>query len=251
MTTQTKTKKLHELLAIEKGVKKRSYDKIGEMQRVLPRTDLFNGHHKKWLPLHEDSEVFPPENKKIQAFAPEMITQYVDLRTEVFDIELSKDLTNATARADIIIGETVIAAEVPATTLIFLEKELEDLRTFIQGLPIHDTAEKWDQDKSNSMIYRTEPERVSRTKKVERPLVLYEATEKHPAQVKTTTEDIIIGHWETTKTTSAIPVEDKLHMWQRVNRLLDAVKQARERANSATVIDRTLGKNIFGYLLAE
>jgi len=247
--TATKTKKLHEILAIEKGLKQRTYSRIDEMQKVLPKVDFFNGHYRKWLPLTEDSEVFPPENKKVQFYAREILNEYVTLRQEVFDVEMTKDLTNATARADIIVDGETIAAEVPATTLLFLEKELTDLRTFVQTLPILDAAEEWMADGNHEFLYRTNPEKTHRTKKVEKPLVLYDATKEHPAQTKTVTEDVIIGHWETTKVTGAIPVADKLTYWKRVNKLLDAVKEARERANSATCIEGKLGKAIFQYVM--
>jgi hypothetical protein len=248
---QTKTKKLHELLAIEKGLKQRTYSRIDEMQKVLPKVDFFNGHFRKWLPLEEGGEMFPPETKKVQFYAKEILNEYVDLRKEVFDIEMTKDLTNATARADIILDDRVIAAEVPATTLLFLEKELTDLRTFVQTLPILDAAEDWKLDSNNAYIYRTLPEKTSRTKKIEKALVLYDATKEHPAQTKTVTEDVIIGHWETTKVTGAVPVAEKLGYWKRVNKLLDAVKEARERANGATCIEGKLGASIFQYVMAE
>ena len=247
----TKTKQLHEVLAIEKGVKQRTYTRIDEIQKVLPKTDFFNGHYRKWLPLTDDSEVFPPENKKVQCFATEMLQEYIDLRKQVFDIEMTKDSTNAIARADIIIGETIVAKDVPATTLLFLEKELNDVRTFIQGLPVLDAAEDWAPDANYNYLYKTEPQKVHRTKKVERPLVLYDATKEHPAQTKLVTEDVIIGHWETVKTTGAIAVGEKLTYWKNVNALLDAVKEARERANTTPVIEKKLGDSIFSFLTSS
>lgn len=251
MTASTKTKKLHEILAIEKGLKQRTYSKIDEMQKVLPKVDFFNGHYRKWIPLTDDSEMFPPETKKVQFYAKEMLNEYVGLRKEVFDLEMTKDMTNATARADIIVDGMPLAEQVPATTLLFLEKELTDLRTFIQTIPILDAAEEWTPDKMNAFLYRTEPERTHRTKKVEKPLVLYEATKEHPAQTKTVTEDIIIGHWETTKVTGAVPVAEKLEYWKRVNKLLDAVKEARERANGAIAVEAKLGEQIFKYVMIQ
>ena len=215
----------------------------------MSKPDLFNGHYRQWKPATEDSEKFPAESKKVQAYAKELLNQYTEIRQEVFDIELAKDLTNATARADIVVDEIMIASELPATTLLALEKELTDVRTFIQGLPVLDPSESWTNDPNNQFLYKTSPERVSRTKKIEKPLVLYPATPEHPAQVKTTTEDIIIGEWETVKHTGAIPVAEKLKYWQRVNALLDAVKQARERANSAIVVEKKLGKPIFDFIL--
>ncbi|MEV0352079.1 hypothetical protein AB0H88_40475 [Nonomuraea sp. NPDC050680] len=102
--------------------------------------------------------------------------------TRLFDVTATKDWTNATAKADVVVdGETLISGA-PVTYLLFLEKQLVDLHTFVSKLPTLDPAETWSFD-DNAETWRTEPVKTTRTKKVPRNHVLAEATDKHPAQV--------------------------------------------------------------------
>ena len=64
-----------------------------------------------------------------------------------------------------------------------------------------------------------------------RPLVLYDATKEHPAQTQLVTEDIVAGYWNTVKYSGAMPAPQKVAMAERVEKLLRAVKEAREAAN--------------------
>jgi hypothetical protein len=133
--------------------------------------------------------------------------------------------------------------------LLFLEKQLTDIRTFVGNLPVLDPAESWSEDK-NSGLYRTEPTSTHRTKKVQKPIVLYPATPEHPAQTQIITEDVIVGFWSQVKQSGAIPRPQKLIILDRVERLLKAVKEAREAANiQEEVKTPDIGAAIFGYLL--
>jgi hypothetical protein len=86
-------------------------------------------------------------------------------------------------------------------------------------------------------------------KKIEKPLVLYDATKEHPAQVKLTTEDVISGYWRTTHLCGAMPKQDKAKLLVRILKLLDGVRKARELANEMTVTDVKVGEAIFDYVL--
>ena len=123
-----------------------------------------------------------------------------------------------------------LAAEVPVTFLLFLEKQLTDLRTFVDKLPVLDGNETW-YDDPNTGLYRTDAVQTHRTKKVQKPLVLYPATPEHPAQTQLVTEDIVAGYWNTVKHSGAIQAPRKVVMAERVEKLLRAVKEAREAAN--------------------
>ena len=85
-------------------------------------------------------------------------------------------------------GSTLLR-DVPVSYLLFLEKQLVDLHTFVKKLPVLDAAESWTIDPSAD-CWRTEAVRTMRTKKVPRNHVKAEATEKHPAQVEVYYEDV-------------------------------------------------------------
>lgn len=143
-------------------------------------------------------------------------------------------------------GETLLR-DVPVTYLLFLEKQLVDLHTFVKKLPVLDAAESWSFDDSTD-TWRTDPVRTIRTKKVPRNHVKAEATEKHPAQVEVYYEDIAVGYWTTVKFSGALPARRVNELVERVEKLQQAVKYAREEANGTEVTDRRVGDVVFRYL---
>lgn len=75
-------------------------------------------------------------------------------------------------------------------------------------------------------------------------------TDKHPAQVETFDEDVIIGEWKTIKYSGAMPQKRVTEILERIGKLQAAVKFAREEANSIAVTEQKLGSTVFSYLLA-
>ena len=76
----------------------------------------------------------------------------------------------------------------------------------------------------------------------------YEAKKEHPAQVEMYFEDVTVGTWTTTKYSAAIPAAERNQMLERVRKLADAVKEAREEANSREVDKKKIGDTIVQYL---
>ncbi|MCA9017966.1 MAG: hypothetical protein KDA77_21765, partial [Planctomycetaceae bacterium] len=165
----------------------------------------------------------------------------------LFDIVATQDWANTQAKADIIVNEQTILSDVPVTYMLFLEKQLQDIQTFISSLPVLDPAENWQwSDAAN--CYGSEVAQTNKTKKVLRNHVKAEATEHHPAQVETYSEDVVVGKWNTIKFSGAVPATEKNAMLERVGRLIDAVKFARETANMTEVTSVNVSRPIFNYL---
>jgi hypothetical protein len=243
--------KLNQIIAIEKGIKTRVYGEVGTIHKTLQKPGLFNGFAKTYHPLNlEDGESLPPEQQKVQFDVGNLLTQIATLSTEYFDVTARKDWTNCIASADIEVEGTVLLKDVPVTYLLFLEKQLTDIRTIFDGLPVRDFTEDWIKDDSSG-LHKTIETKTHRTKKIQRPLVLYPATPEHAAQTQIITEDVIAGHWHLTKFTAAISKPRKDKLVERIDTLIKAVKQAREAAN-AVEEDETpeVGKTLFAYLLA-
>ena len=55
-----------------------------------------------------------------------MLAEVAGILTRLFDVTLTKDTANCTARADVKIGDSVLLPAVPVTYLLFLEKQLTD-----------------------------------------------------------------------------------------------------------------------------
>lgn len=238
---------LNQIIAVEKGVKASSERAFTDAYHAIQRAPQMSGIARTYQPKDDDGDRLPDESTLVQVKVDEVIDSVKESLTRLFDVTLTKDATNAVATADIVVDETVILADVPVTYLLFLEKKATDLHTFVSKLPTLDPASRWTYD-ANAGAYATEPSETTKTNKVFRNHVKAEATDKHPAQVDTYTEDVIVGYWTTTKFSGALPADRKNELLDRIAKFGTAVKFARESANTQTVLDRKAGDAVLGYL---
>lgn len=238
---------LHEVLAVEKSVRARNYKAVTDLERALQDRNKLTGITRTYRPLADDGDQLPSEYTQLQVRADEVLRTVAKALTELFDITLTKDFNNQEAVADIELNDRTIATAVPVSYLLFLEKQLNDVSTIVGRLPVLDPAEKWQYD-ANVAAYTTSTE-TTRTKKNPRNHVKAAATDKHPAQVDVYFEDQLVGYWTTTKLSGALPQVVVDGMKDRVAKLSDAVKMARQKANGITVTYRKIGQDIFEYVL--
>lgn len=243
--------KLNQIIAIEKGVKSRVYGDLTELNKAIQKPDLFNGFAKTYQKKDEDGEDLPAEKKRVQFVASEVLRNAERSMSELMEVTARKDWTNCVANASVRINGTVLVENAPVSYLLFLEKQLNDLRTFVGNLPVLDEAENWSKDE-NSGLYKADASQTHRTRKVQKPIVLYPATAEHPAQTQMVTEDIIAGFWTQVKQSGALPKPDKQAVLAKIETLLRAVKEAREEANvHDEVTVPNVGQAVFGYLLGD
>jgi hypothetical protein len=239
--------KLNQIIAVEKSVKSKAFQELTEAHHAAQKPALLSGISRVYQPKDEDGEQLPPESTKVQVKSEELLRDMAATITRLFDVTATKDWANCQATADVTVDGQTLLRNVPVTYLLFLEKQLTDLHTFVKKLPVLDAAESWTFD-AGADCYRTEAVRTIRTKKVPRNHVKAEATEHHPAQVEVYYEDIPVGYWSTTKFSGALPARRVNELTDRVEKLQDAVKFAREEANAAEVTDQRVGDAVFGFL---
>jgi hypothetical protein len=240
--------KLCQVLAIESGVRSKSQTEITALHRAAERQELYSGANRTYRPKDEDGEKFGDENQITQLRSKEVLEKLKSILTEAYDTELTKDVGNLKALATVKTAEgDVICADVPVSYLLYLEKRLEDLNTFVTKMPTLDSAERWTWDETTNQ-YRAETTETVKTKKKTTPVVLYPATKEHPAQVKESVEDVVVGYWKLTKFSGAMPADEKQAILGRLQKLQHAVKFAREEANSTEVQKQKAAEKIFAYL---
>ncbi|MFF1867923.1 hypothetical protein [Streptomyces sp. CB03911] len=239
--------KLNQIIAVEKGVKSKSFQELTQAHQSLQKPALLAGIARTYQPKDEEGEQLPPESTRVQAQAEDILRTTATTLTRLFDVTATKDWANCSARADVVLEGRTLLADVPVTYLLFLEKQLTDLHTFVRKLPVLDASEAWSLDASTD-AWKTDPVRTIRTKKVPRNHVKAEATEKHPAQVEVYYEDIPVGYWTTVKFSGALPARRVNELVERVEKLRQAVQFAREEANGTEVTDQRVGEAVFGYL---
>ena len=242
--------KLNQIIAVVNGKKNQTQKTITELYKKLQKQDLFSGLIRTYKPVDEDGDTLPPEKTLIRASVRDIVEGFKDSITDLIDTVVIQDIANTEAKADIVVNGNVIANDVPVTHLMFLEKQLVDIHTFVSTLPVLDEASEWRFD-DNKDCYTSEPEVKNRDLKFTEHKVVYEATTEHPAQVAEINITKKAGEFTTIKLSGAIPASDKRNMVRKVVELQEAVKFAREQANSIEVSTRKIAGNILEYIFEK
>ncbi len=227
--------KLHQLLAFEKDVRKRTQATMTEVHRDSANEARMKGVHKTYKPLEEGGVRYPDEGSPVALKAEDAIERFREAWMEEAEIVERKDRANLEARADILVfGGQVVAQGLPATHLLFLEKHLEHVRTFLEKIAVLPEQTNWTYSEQTGLF--SSPESMTqRTEKVPEVVTLLQPTKEHPGQAQIVSRDKVVGHWYTTLSHGGLPLERKRLYLARLAQLSDAVKEARERANEASV----------------
>jgi hypothetical protein len=238
---------LAQIVAVTTGVKTHAQRDFTDAHHRLQKAPLLTGISRVYQPKDEEGEQLPPEATRVQVSAVDVLAEVQQRLTRLFDVVLTQDTANTQARADVVVDDEPVLRDVPVTYLLFLDKRLDDLLTFVTKLPVLDPADVWNFDEARG-CYAAEPVQTVRSKKIPRNHEKSPATERHPAQVDVWMEDMSVGIWTTTKLSGALPAARVKQLRDRVIRLQQAVKAAREQANSITVTDTKAGDAVFAYL---
>ena len=240
----------HQIVAIVKDRKERWKKRATEVYQSFQKPDLFSGFVRMYKPMREDEAAVPTERKNPQQNVRKSLVTLREAMVQAFDTVLTQDEGNTLARADVRAehkGRVLSLNNMPPTHLLFLEKQAADLLTLVQAIPVLDSADQWSDDPASG-LYRSEVHATMRTRKVPKPIVLYDATKEHPAQTQLLAEDINVGQFENVKFSGAIPQDEKDGIVDRVLAFQEAVKRAREVANGTTVTDRAEADEIFQFI---
>lgn len=242
--------KLCEIIAVVSGRKGEAEKHLTQIYHQFQKEGIFNGLSKVYRPRVEDGEQLPSESNQPQLRVKDLISEACRKMTELFDLTRTLDQGNCQAKADVIVGENVLLTGVPVTTLLFLEKQLANVHAFVSKIPTPHSGEVWSYDADQDML-TTATRQTARTKKVQKPLVLFPATPEHPAQTQLITEDVVAGDWSQVLFTTCIPAKQKNEMLDKVTELQDAVKVARERANGMEIEKQEMGEVLLGYVFGN
>lgn len=243
--------KLNQINALVTGRKGVAEKYVGDLYKLLQKPELFNGRNRTYKPYDDvNGEKLPAESQKVQFNLKEMLTNAAAMWTELWDLTGTQDAGNQSARADVVVDGKTVMAGVPVTTLLFLEKQVNDVETFLSKLPVPDSQEDWTHDPNQGLL-RSRATESLRTKKEPAHHEKAPATKEHPAQVEFFWKDVPVGTWTTVLFSGALPADQKKGLMARVKKLKDAIKTAREEANSIDVKVSQVGAPLFAYLLGE
>lgn len=247
--------KLNQLLAIEKGVSQRATRQLTDAYQTEQRVTVFNGLTRTYTPKDDDGERLPAESTRVQQTVPNLVTGVQSVLSAWFNVQFEKDTSNQTAKANVVVDGIDLIVDAPVSYLLWLEKRLGDLQTFVSKWPTLDPSDDWAKD-ANTGLYVTPGAETLRSRKELRALIKVEATDKFPAQTETFTADVTVGTWKTVKVSGAVPPVVKQATLDRIDVVLAAVRRAREAANNLDVLTNlngrpTPGQAILDYVFAD
>lgn len=249
--------KLHELLAVEKT-------RVGAVNKLFAEThtkfgkfEFFQGQEKT-LKMIEDNaqnaaiEAAAHEVRRMPTTVQETLEYVFEAWVKAEDVIFQKNLSNQYANSDLYFAGEVLVPHVPVDELMGLEVRLESIRKIMETMPTLAASVKWEPDTQSGRKgawVASEPEITTKTEKITTPVVLYAATDKHPAQVKEVSADKTVGTFKLLKTCGAATSAQKAAVMATLDELIMEVKQARMRANSVAAANSKIGEKIASLIL--
>lgn len=247
--------KLHELLAVEQDLRGQASKMLAETASVFGKPDFFKGSVFSFTPFDEaDAHLAEEKHEELVTTVPDRLAYTFRAIAKYWDAVAQKDATNQLAMADVVLDGEVLVKSVPSTTLLGLESKLVELRTAIQSMPTLDAKTAWERvDNIRQNMFKTKHPTVGwRTQKSTKPVILYEAVVKDgvgiPANVVQVTEDVRVGRTETVGFSGAVTPATASAILSRLDRLIVAVKEARQRANNTEVQSISIGESLLKYV---
>ncbi len=214
------------------------------------RMEHFDGFNKTYQPVEEGGEPMPNETKHIVTTVAEKLLYSKEDIIASIDAVISKEETNSAGnvKANLVVDDTEFG-EFSGTSLLALEKHLKEVRQIYLAIPTLDPNRKYEPDEQAGIGYfQTDPEDKNRSIKVDTPITLAEATDKHRAQAELIKKDTFMGVYTTTYKSGRMTPADKATLLKRIDRLITGIKKARSEANQADHEVIEVGDKLFDFI---
>lgn len=242
--------RLNQIIALVQGKKTKAQKLLTTVHHGWHK-DRITGITRTYAPIDEEGEVFPPESRIVQLRVTDALQTVQKELVDFLNIVATQEYANTTAKSDILVAGKAILKDVPISVLLFLEKQLVDLRTLATNIPTLPTDKVWKMDEAKH-CYATGSEETVKTQKKAEVILLHAPTKEHPAQTQLINVDKTIGHWTTIHLSGALPEKERDAIIERIEKLQDSVKVAREHANSIEVTSQDdFGKSVLSYIFTS
>jgi hypothetical protein len=253
--------RLHQIIPVERGVVAESLKRLGEVQHILSiggDRDPLTGIVRTYRPREDGGVQLPDESRKVQTTVPELLATLQATMVRLFDLKFIREYANCSARANVVVNGETLLTDVPAGYLLFLENQISDLITkLIDRLPVLDAAEEWnDTDPAlPTGVWASVPRETTRSEQVPRVQVLVPNQvidgKAFEGKFQPYMTQEVVGYWTQVKQSGQLPPRVVQAIRARAVALLEAVKVAREAANSLEIVDREAGNAVLGFIFGE
>ena len=246
--------KLHELLAVQGNTSGQASKTRGELKNTFEKKrHLFEGRRKSFTPFGEDDGLTAIEEvQEIQSTVASEIQWVSGYLAKAVDVAYQVDLANTGARADVLLENgSILVKNIPATTLLQLEKRIVEWKELIEAIPTLDPAKGFVADPEHGVgHYKAREVKKMRTKKIKDVLTLAPATDKHPAQAVMIDVDKDTGTILEQEWSAMLTPAKKAELLDRVEGIFRAVSSARSKANehAIEVKDNKIGVELLKYV---
>lgn len=249
-------KKLFELLVVEPQLKAQVQQTRTELRGTFEKKrHLFEEKRVTFASKEEGKPPVVEEQSDIQSSIVDELEWMAGIWSKAIDTSYQVAEGNTKARANVTLddGTTTLLENVPATALLELEKRMGELQELIKAIPTLDPAKGFQLDPNHreKHVFIAREVHKNRTQKIQKPIVLYDATPEHPAQTQLISADEVSGTIMQQEWSSLITPARKGILIERVEEIRRALKAALHRAN-ALVMDEPLtiaAKKIFDFVL--
>jgi len=249
--------KLHEVLAVEadlEGKARRVTDEATTTFKSKPH--LFQGKIRTLELFQGDDEVSKKAAEDAERQEQVLVTTVHDKLAYVWqslvahwDAVAQKEATNQTAKADVIVNGTTIMKDVPVTFLLSLESKLKALRSIYEAIPTLEPNIQWeDAPDVGPNVKRAPTVSTLKTAKTIDYRIVAPATDKHQAQIDKIEKTVNVGVYKQTVTSGLVTPAQKSSWLGRIDELIRAVKQARQRANEAPIVSVNYANALVRYI---
>lgn len=248
-------KRLFELIVIEGQMKGQAQATRADLRSTFEKKrHLFEEKRKTFVPVEEGAPPVVEEQSDIQTNVMSELRWLAGLWTKAMDVSFQVAHGNTNARDNVVLDDgTILLENVPATALLEMEKRVAEIQEVFAAAPTLDPAKSFRPDPDRGrLVFRARDVVKTRTRKVQRPLVLFPATPEHPAQTQLISVDEPAGQITEQEWSGLITPAHKSQLIERAEELRRAVKAALHRANTSFILDDvTCGKKVFDYLLGQ
>jgi hypothetical protein len=240
---------LHTIVALEQSARTTSMHGLTQLYHLTQQVSNFKGKFRVYTPFAESEPEETLESTLPALHAHKLLGQVRELLARPWDLGATRDATNMTAKAPIVVDGVTLVDNVPVVTLLTLHDQLVNLRTELANIPTLSPTVDWQNGARQGL--KVAVSKKPRTKKVMKSLVLHPPTKEHPAQTHAYSDDEVCGEIITTEFSGAIDPDEKDALLVRINKLIEAVKAARTVANQAEVVDFTVADELLSYVFAR
>ena len=134
--------KLHELLAVETNLETQANKAGADLTATFQsKKHLFGQKLVTFTPSEPGAQTVTEEQSDIQSTVADEIDWITKILAKALDVSHQVDVANTLAKADVVTEDgDEILKDIPATSLLQLEKRLQSLREFCGAIPTLDPA---------------------------------------------------------------------------------------------------------------